>query len=159
MTLKVILFSVADFYSFMVNLMKGFDDGVKAWIGPFLFFIPQKPEDIQIILNSVDCQNKPLFLYRELFSYGLIAMNGEEYKVHRKAFSPLFTPKALRSFVPMLDDIMNKFLVDFDSNLKPEAFDMLYDSMDYTFNANLVTFLGVNMDKKERSTFLDRSRE
>lgn len=149
----------SDIYELIVKHMEGFNEGVKIWFGPFLMFFPRKPEDVKIILNSEDCQDKPLFFYRELFTYGLIAMNGDEYKAHRKAFNPLFSPKALRSYIPMLDDVMNKFLVDFDMNLKSETFDLSYDTMDYTFNGNLVTFFGIDVEKSIRADFLKRSRE
>lgn len=137
--------------------MKDFDEGGKLWFGPFLTYVVRKPEDIQIILNSDDCQDKPLFFYRELFEYGLIVMNGDEYKVHRKATAPLYTLKSLRNFVPQFDGVMNKFLVDFDSNLKLETFDLVRDTMDFALNGNLVTFFGVHMEKKLRVEFLNQS--
>lgn len=138
--------------------MRPFDQGGKLWFGTFFFFVPRKPDDIQIILNSEYCQDKPSVFYRETFEFGLIAMNGEEYTTHRKAVNPLFTLKSLRSYVPLLDEVVNIFLVDFDSNLKPETFDVMHDSMDFAFNANLVTFFGAKIDKKLRSEFLQMNK-
>lgn len=130
------------------------EKGLKAWFGPILAFVPLRPEDIKIILNSEDCQDKPSILYNKLFTYGLISMNGSKYKTQRKAILPLFFPKALQHFLPKFDDLVNNFLVEFDSNLKEEAFDFKYEATDFVLNANLLSNFGVNVDKNARKNFL-----
>lgn len=145
----------------MLQLISKFplEKGIKAWFGPILTFVPLKPEDIKIILNSEHCQDKPLFVYNQLFTYGMISMNGDEYKNHRKAILPLFYPKTLQSFLPILDGLMKKFLVDFELNLKPETFDLKHDSMDFMLNANLITSFGIHIEKETRKNFMKSSSQ
>jgi cytochrome P450 len=128
---------------------------MKAWLGPFLCVLCLNPEDARIILNSPDCQDKPRIFYSSLAEFGLLTINGEEYKAHRKATTPLFTPKSLRSFLPLFDKVANEFLVNFDKNLDEKAFDISCNTMDFALNSTLITFLGVErVDEAVRLNFL-----
>lgn len=159
---KLLFKEAKDFYLKLVEFTTEFKllKGVKVWFGPVLCYFPLEPEDIKIILNSEDCLDKPLFIYNEVFLYGLIAMNGNEYKIHRKAIRPLFTPQFLRSALPQIDSMMNKFLSEFDSRLKPEAFDLVHDSMELVFNTTMAVFFGIDdLDQKVRRQFVHDMEE
>jgi cytochrome P450 len=142
-------------YKTNLNLVKGF----KAWLGPLLFFIPFSPEDIKIILNSGDCQNKPSFLYKPVFTYGLISMNGNEYKAHRKAAVSLFTWKALQSFLPSINEVMNEFLINFDTKLQPKTFEPTKQILNFALNSTLSTIFGLKIDQKYREKFVHDAQE
>jgi cytochrome P450 len=131
---------------------------VKNWLGPWLWIFCLDPEDTKIILNSPDCLKKPRTIYSAMFDFGLISINGEEYKAHRKAITPLFTLKALKSFLPLIDGVANEFLVDFDKRLTGDSMDISHDTLDYALNATLVTFLGAEAVEREvRWNFLENA--
>lgn len=138
--------------------MDGYKEGCKLWIGPFLYFVTQKPEDVKIIINSEDCHDKPLLEYTQTFSYGLLSMNGDEYRTQRKAITPLFSPKALRSYIPRINIIADKFLVDFDSNLKSKTFDILDDMLKVSLVTSLQNFFDDQTDEKTCASFLKSSK-
>jgi cytochrome P450 family 313 len=128
---------------------------IKAWFGPFLTVVCFNPEDIKIVLNSPDCLKKPRLIYSSLFDFGLISINGEEYKAHRKAVSPLFTPKSLKSFLPSVDKFADEFLVNFDRKLKGVSVDVSYDTLDFALNTSFRNFLNIDdVDEDVRTDFL-----
>jgi cytochrome P450 len=99
------------------------------------------PEDTKIILNSPSCLKKPRIIYNSFFESGLVFINGEEYKAHRKAITPLFSPKSLKSFVPYIDEIANEFLESFDGKLTGDIRDISHDTMDFALHTTLRIFL------------------
>jgi cytochrome P450 len=128
---------------------------VKAWFGPFLSVVCFNPEDIKIVLNSPDCLKKPRLIYSSLFDFGLISINGEEYKAHRKAVSPLFTPKSLKTFLPSLNKVAYEFLVNFDGKLKGSLIDVSHDTLDFALNTSFRNFMNIHdVDQDVRTDFL-----
>lgn len=62
---------------------------------------------------------------------------------------PLFSVKSLRSFLPLIDKVSNKFFETFDHNLKNETFDIYTQTMDYSITVNLKTLFGFDsVDEK-----------
>jgi hypothetical protein len=57
---------------------------VKNWLGTWVWVFCIDPEDTKIILNSPDCLDKPRIIYSAVSDFGLISINGEEYKMHRR---------------------------------------------------------------------------
>jgi cytochrome P450 len=128
---------------------------VKNWYGPWLWIFCLDPEDTKIILNSPDCLNKPRIIYSSLFDFGLISINGEVHKAHRKAVTPLFNPKSLKSFISLIDEVANKFLGRFDAKLNGESFDISHHTMEFGLHSILRTFLLENtVDEETRTQFL-----
>jgi cytochrome P450 len=123
---------------------------VKAWFGPFLWIFCLNPEDVKIVLNSADCTKKPRIIYSSLADFALLTMNGEMYKAHRKAITPLFTPKSLKLFTPLIDEVANEFLADFDTNMPENSFDISHYTLDFALNSIFRTFL--NIDDINRAT-------
>jgi cytochrome P450 len=91
-------------------------------------------------------------------NYGLVALNGDEYKTHRKAINPLFTPKALRSFIPVMNQEAERFIRNFDLNLTTNAFDVSDETLLFTLNLSLKIFFGLEQfDRKACVDFIDNS--
>jgi cytochrome P450 len=101
---------------------------------------------------------KPKIFYENLIGFSLLTINGEEYKAHRKAITPLFTPKALKSFLPLIDGVANEFLVEFDERLTGDTIEISHDTLDFALNSSLITFLGAEaVDREVRSNFLENA--
>jgi hypothetical protein len=111
-----------DLYRMITEILKTFESQrlVKNWLGPMLWVFCINPEDTKIIMNSPDCLDKPRIIYGAIFEFGLISINGEEYKAHRKAITPLFKLYSLRAFLPKINQVLDEFLVEFDRKLKRE---------------------------------------
>jgi cytochrome P450 len=83
-------------------------------------------------------------------------MNGEMYKAHRKAITPLFTPKALKTFTPLIDQVANEFLADFDTNMPENCFDISHYTLDFALNSIFRTFLNIdNINRTTRKELLE----
>jgi cytochrome P450 len=48
--------------------------------------------------------------------------------MHRKAVTPLFTPKSLKSSILPIQELADAFLVDFDGKLSESFFDISHDT-------------------------------
>lgn len=77
---------------------------VKLWFGPILGVFICEPEDIQIILTSDDCLNKPYFYDYLHCKTSIIATDREIWKPHRRALNTAFNVKVLQSYLPDLND-------------------------------------------------------
>ncbi|XP_031641096.1 probable cytochrome P450 313a4 [Contarinia nasturtii] len=76
---------------------------IQVWLGPFLVIGISEPQDIQTILTSPDCLNKPYFYDHLKCKTSIVATNREVWKPHRRALNPAFNLKMLQSFVPLLN--------------------------------------------------------
>lgn len=71
-----------------------------GWFGPVLMIGIDEPDDMQVILNSEQCLDKP-YIYGHLQNEtGLLGSRKKVWKVHRRALNPTFNPKVLASFIP-----------------------------------------------------------
>lgn len=145
---------VSDMYSFGLNLSKAFKTNCKLWAGPYLLLIVKDPEDVKIIFNSDKCSDKTPFVYNVYFSYGLLVMNGDKYKLHRKSMMPLLYPTNLKTFLPITNAKTISFLKEFDSKLSSKAADFSCHFMDLTFDTSLVTLFGVDIAQNDRIQFV-----
>lgn len=135
-----------------------FESSYKVWVGPFLVYVVRDPEDIQTALNSDECFEKPAF-YRQYFSYGMVVMGGDEYKLHRRITCPMFNPSALLNYLPKVNKKMNNFLKRFDEKLDSEEVDFCVDAADFTLDTALSTLFGVeNSDEAARKKLVEDGR-
>jgi cytochrome P450 family 313 len=128
----------------------------KYWFGSVLIVSCLNPEDVKIILNSPHCLEKPRFIYSSIANFALLTISGEEYKVHRKAITPLFTPKSLKNLLPLVNQAANEFLTDFDKTLNGSIFDISFDTLDFALNSTLRSFFNINdIDRRTRTKLLE----
>ncbi|XP_031618068.1 uncharacterized protein LOC116337548 [Contarinia nasturtii] len=76
---------------------------MSLWFGPILIILVCEPQDIQILLSSDDCLNKPYFYDHAKCKTSIIATNREIWKPHRRALNTAFNLKMLQSYVPLLN--------------------------------------------------------
>lgn len=110
-----------------------------------LFLIIRDPDDLKTILTSEECSAKLGYVYKLYFNYGLFVLEGDEYKLHRKAINPLLTPAAIKSYLPIINKKVKSFIDRFDSRLKPnEEIEFGRLATDFAFDSFLSTFYGVD---------------
>lgn len=76
---------------------------IQAWFGPLLAVIVAEPEDMQIILSSDDCLNKPYFYEHMKCKTSIVATRREIWKPQRRALNAIFNFKMLQNYVPLLN--------------------------------------------------------
>jgi cytochrome P450 len=144
-----------DLYSSGMEIVNSFTSSFKVWVGPFLVFVVRDPSEVKILLNSEDCFEKPNMIYRTYFSYGMLTMGGETYKLHRKTILPLFYPKPLQQYHSKINAKMNSFLKDFDNNLKPTEMEMSEHALEFALDTFLETMFGMDVKKTTQKKFLN----
>jgi cytochrome P450 len=90
----------------------------QIWLGPKLFVVTDNPEDAKILLNSPNSSSKA-DVYRFMESTfnvgvgGLISLNGDIWKHHRKLLNGCFKPDILKTYV----SIFNKCARNMSNNV------------------------------------------
>lgn len=114
------------------------------------------PNDVKIILNSAETFEKTQIIYGLYFKFGLLVMGGEQYKLHRKAITPLFQPETLKTYMPTINRKMDSFMERFDKRLEPGAFDFTLLIMDFFLDSLLATMFGIDhIDEEVRMEFIE----
>lgn len=110
------------------------------------------PKHIKTVLTSQSCSNKPEILYRSYFKHGLFLENDEKYKEQRKAVNPAFSPGALRSYNPIINKKVTKFLETFEDHVEmSKVIDFKIYSQDLALNTVIKTMFGVDdIDREDR---------
>jgi cytochrome P450 len=159
-SLHFLYFHLSEFCSSLFDIGESYKSEpiAKYWFGPFLVVVPRNPEDVKIILNSNDCSHKPSVFYGNIFEFGLLVINGEKYKSHRKSVTPSFNAASLKNYLPLLDGVMNQFLINFDVNLNSETFDISHQTVKFVLDSTMATFMNMNdFDEKLRKDLLHNS--
>lgn len=147
-----IFFPKIDFYSTLVSITQKFETTFKVWLGPLLFLMVRDADDLKTILSSEECFDKMGIIYKRYFSYGLFVLEGDEYKSHRKAINPLFTPAALKSYLPTVNKKVEDFIFRFDRSFDPkEEIEFARLATDFSFDSSLEIFFGIgHVDQDKR---------
>lgn len=93
-----------DLFNIGLRYVKTSGSLVKLWFGPELIVGITTAENIQKVLNSKECLDKPKFF--RFFGIQQASLFGtfEAWKRHRKILNPAFSPQVLKDFVPIFDD-------------------------------------------------------
>ncbi|KAK3926939.1 Cytochrome P450 4C1, partial [Frankliniella fusca] len=93
-----------ELYDKLVALRAELGPTVKLWLGPVLVVIVSRPTDLELVFKDPRLQNKPWIMYASsmepCLGAGLITMNGDDYRRHRRIISPSFAQNVLHSFAP-----------------------------------------------------------
>ncbi|XP_055309430.1 probable cytochrome P450 313a4 [Sitodiplosis mosellana] len=126
----------------------------KAWLGPILVIGICEPEDIQIILTSDDCLNKPYFYDQFHCKTSIIATDREIWKPQRRALNTAFSVKVLQSYIPQLNDKSRILLQQMEPFLS-EAGDLYRTIFICMIDMIARTTMGTEMSlQSERGAFL-----
>ncbi|XP_058823441.1 cytochrome P450 4C1-like [Topomyia yanbarensis] len=131
---------------YLVQLMHTLSSPLRAWIGPLLCVFFDKPEHLEVILNSQYCISKT-YLHRFFrFEYGLLQCSAPElWRVLRKRLNPTFSSTTVKNFVPAFNVQADKLVQYLEAFVDREAFDLLPKVSSYTLSAALLNLFGVNV--------------
>lgn len=93
-----------EFIKIVFDMFDELKSPFQLWLGPILVICISEPEDIQTILTSSDCLNKPYFYDHFKCKTSIIAVDREIWKPQRRALNASFNVKMLQSYVPFLND-------------------------------------------------------
>ncbi|VVC43515.1 Cytochrome P450, E-class, group I,Cytochrome P450,Cytochrome P450, conserved site [Cinara cedri] len=126
----------------------------KIWLGTSLGVTINKPEDVQIVLNSSKALAKDPFykFFRNTVGEGLFSAPVDKWRRHRRIITPVFNANLLEQFFPVFNE-KNKILI---RNLKKEIgksepFDLWDYIADTTLDIICQTALGYNLDTQSNS--------
>lgn len=77
---------------------------MQAWFGPLLVVLIAEPDDMQTILTSDDCLNKPFFYQLIQAKTSIIATQRDTWKPHRRALNVAFNLKIVQNYAPHLNE-------------------------------------------------------
>ncbi|XP_034249963.1 cytochrome P450 4C1-like [Thrips palmi] len=93
-----------ELYDKLVALRAEHGPTVKLWLGPVLVVIVSRPDDLELVFTDARLADKPWLMYASsmepCLGAGLITMNGEDYRRHRRLIAPSFAQNVLHSFAP-----------------------------------------------------------
>ncbi|XP_017778217.1 PREDICTED: cytochrome P450 4C1-like [Nicrophorus vespilloides] len=107
------LYFIGDTEQILINLIhitsKSSKTPCSVWLAHRLFFLLNKPEQMEVVLNSPKCLEKD-DLYRfskPLIGHGLFNLNVDTWKIHRKLIMPSFNQRLLDQFVDVFVEQSN----------------------------------------------------
>lgn len=75
---------------------------IRFWFGYKLFVFTTDPDDVQTILTSPKCLNKPSEL-SVIYPNSLLLIPAEQWKIDRQLLQPCFSTKCLNNCLPIID--------------------------------------------------------
>lgn len=116
-----------------------------AWLGPTLMIGIDDPADMQLILNSDQCLDKP-YMYRHLRNRtGLLASRKDVWKQHRRQLNPTFNSKVMQNFIPIMNDKAKTLCNQMDENVG-KTFDIYRPVFKALTDAIINTALGTKWE-------------
>lgn len=134
----------------VIDLAKIIQCPGKVWLGPELLVFVHTPENIQKVLNSKECLDKPSFYRFFRIPQGTLFGHVEPWKRHRKILNPGFSLENLKNFLPLFDEKSKKLIKIFDSKCNESQFDvyphMICFFLEATLNAIFDYDVNIQMD-------------
>ena len=122
----------------------------KIWLLKYFAILTKDANIINKVLNSPSTIDKPeLFYDAFLVKRGLIAINGEDQKVHRKIFTKSFTTKVLQTLPKIFDEKSKRIVKMLEKKVNCGEFEF----MDYAGAYSLDTIGTSNMNYPEKDHF------
>uniref|UniRef100_A0A182Q421 Uncharacterized protein n=1 Tax=Anopheles farauti TaxID=69004 RepID=A0A182Q421_9DIPT len=143
--------------SYLMQLMHHLPSPMRAWLGPYLLVVVDRPEMVQDILSSPDCVQKPFMYDFFRLSKGLFGAPADMWKRHRKLLNTSFSPAVLKSFVPKLNFKAEQFVHELNDYVSDECFDAHPLLARYTLVSIAYTTLGADLSVEKREVLEEYS--
>ena len=149
--------------SLMKKTQKKYGDFVQMWMGPLRFFFVFHPQYMQHILQT----NQKNYLHSRLIfdklipltgAQGLVQLEGEKWKKHRKITNVSFKPQPLESFVPLIVEITRKSINVLENKKKFEMCDEMTELVLKTAMRMLFSLEAEDQVAKITAAFLQANR-
>ncbi|KAJ6636721.1 putative cytochrome P450, partial [Pseudolycoriella hygida] len=140
--------STTGIYNQLIRISESFENPSRYWFGPTLIIVVSSPNDMQTVLNSPHCLQKPyLYSFFDVENNGLFMAKAHIWKPTRKLLNPTFNNKILSSFIPVFNE-KTKIMAD---NLMPlshgaEPFDISKQFFACTLDMVCATTLGAHYE-------------
>uniref|UniRef100_A0A182P4I7 Uncharacterized protein n=1 Tax=Anopheles epiroticus TaxID=199890 RepID=A0A182P4I7_9DIPT len=141
----------------LMELMHHLPSPMRAWLGPFLLIVIDRPEMVQDILSSPDCVQKPFMYDFFRLSKGLFGAPATLWKRHRKLLNTSFSPAVLKSFVPTLNAKAAQFSQELEGQASGECFDVHTLLARYTLVTISSTTFGADLSVEKREVLEEYS--
>jgi len=88
------------------DLVRRYVTPISFWLGPKLYIYIDRPEQIQVVLNSPQCADKEnVYKFANvLIGEGLVTLCGNKWRNHRKLLNPSFGISRLIGFMETFND-------------------------------------------------------
>lgn len=130
----------------MVNLAKVIQCPGKVWLGHELVVFVHTPENIQKVLNSKECLDKPKFYKFFKVPQGSLFGFVDDWRRHRKILNPGFNLEILKTFIPLFDAKSKKLIKIFNSKCGESQFDVYPHMINFFLEATLNAIFDFDVD-------------
>lgn len=129
------------FYQSYLEIVRSFESASKIYVWPYLFVTIRDAEDVKIILNDKNCNEKHL-LHKRFFNDGLVTLFGEKYRLRKKVVKEAFYPAFVKGHLPTIVAKTMSCLNRLEATPRKGEFDILESIFDFTLDVFLSTTLG-----------------
>ncbi|XP_049861970.1 cytochrome P450 4g15-like [Schistocerca gregaria] len=128
-----------------------YGDIFKFYVGPKLFIVISRPEDVRKVLASTKTRERdPVFMHilRTLMSDGLITSTGDIWKRHRKVIEPAFHAEVLAKFTGTFNE-SGRYLCEKLVESAGATLDIYPMLMECALRTMVKVIFGVELDRLE----------
>ncbi|XP_049764614.1 cytochrome P450 4C1-like [Schistocerca cancellata] len=132
----------------LAELHSRYGDIFRLYVGPKLVIVLTQPEDVKrLLLGSKPRQREPYVAHvlRTFMGDGLLTINGETWKRHRKNLEPGFHTEELEKFMEKFNDA-GRFLCEQLEENKGAEVELYHPLIHTTFRAVAATIFGTDLD-------------
>lgn len=130
---------------YLLKFLHNLPSPFRAWMGPFLGIIFDKPQHLAVILNSQHCVQKSVFQKFFRFDKGLINSDRNIWRPQRKQLAAPFSYQVVANFAPSFNEYAEEQLKYLDRFVGAEAFDMLPKLSFYVLSSTLANLFKVQL--------------
>lgn len=135
-----------DLYKIFIKYEKTVKGVGKFWMGHEVLVLVNSPDNMQKVLNSKECLDKPAFFKYFGIERGSLFGSLEAWRVHRKVLNPGFNPQLLKSFVSVFDRKSRNLIKSFHSKCDQEEFDVFPQMSAFFLDTILTAALDLDVD-------------
>lgn len=109
----------------LIELCEAVPNPSRRWLGPNLLIIISSPKDMQVVLNSPYCLEKPyLYEFMDHDNVGLFLAKAHIWKPTRKLLNPTFNNKIMSSFIPIFNERTKTMVDNLERMVDQDHFDI-----------------------------------
>lgn len=135
-----------DLYKLFIKYEKIAKSFGKIWMGHEVIIFVNTPDNMQKVLNSKDCLDKPKFFRFFGIERGSLFGTLEAWRLHRKILNPGFNPQVLKSFVSVFDSKSRNLIKSFHSKCDQDEFDVFPQMSAFFLDTILTAALDLDVD-------------
>jgi cytochrome P450 len=127
---------------------------VRVLLGPRPVYVVSEPELVteMLVTKAHACPRGSMHdVIKDNFGEGLLAIDGDVHRTHRRALQPLFTTDRVNSHIGAISRLIEERVNGWESG---QEIDVLSEMMKLSFDLVTSVVLGVQLSDKDRAAFL-----